>query len=640
MKFFEIFENVFQFKDTINVYAIKNGTKAILIDFGSGDILNYLRDIGIDNVEYIFHTHYHRDQCYGDDLAIEQNIKIAAPEKERKLFSEAEKFWNTKSYYDIYYFKPTFFVSTKNIPLDLTFKEGDLFNWGDYQVKILETAGHTTGSISYLIEIDRKKLAFTGDLIHSGGKVITYYDLEYYYNDNGEGGIKRSLESFSKLLNENPQYLLSSHGEVISEPTKEIQVLEKKFKKARKAFYSEHSSIEILGEKGFKSVGGFKDYIDQFPHIIHDGFRPPYIILGDHQNGILIDYAGSDFFGYTPTALEEILNKHHIKKIDFVIPTHYHDDHTAGIPFLQSKYGAKVYALENIVDVLEHPTHYRIGCLTGQSIKVDRVLKDGECFEWEDYKFTVYHFPGQTEYHMGLHTKIDGKTVFFTGDTIQADHFFDRKTNLNCLNFCRIGKDVGYMKCADILLSCQPQYLAIAHYGIIKADKTLLKSFKKFVSDYEIVLCDIIAQEDPNIGFDPNWICFNPVRVLTKPGKKFKSNLIIRNYLNKKLKLEIQLNLPENWKTDWKFKSCNANPKEFLEIPVSIKVPQDEDPNGRTIVTANIICNENDLGPFPDLMVDHGFEPRDFWKGWRPENKRDLVMWIFKHINKDMRLFK
>jgi len=201
MNLVRLFENIFLFKDYINVYVIKDGIKAILIDFGSGKILDILADIGVNEVDYIFHTHYHRDQCFGDKLALKQNIKIAAPYRERKLFTEAEEFWKIKSYYDIYSLKPTFFVSTYNIPLDRTFKDHEDFEWGPYKFNILETRGHTARSVSYLLEYENKKLVFTGDLIHSGGKIINYYDLEYAYTgDGGNMGIQLSLNSFGNVI--------------------------------------------------------------------------------------------------------------------------------------------------------------------------------------------------------------------------------------------------------------------------------------------------------------------------------------------------------------------------------------------------------------------------------------------------------
>ncbi|MFX0011556.1 MAG: MBL fold metallo-hydrolase, partial [Candidatus Hermodarchaeota archaeon] len=283
MRFQEIFENVYQFNDYVNVYVIKNKKEAILIDFGSGDILKYLTEIGVYTVDYLFHTHYHRDQCFGDKHAIEKGIKIGGPKKESQLFENVEDFWNTKSFYDIYYFKPTFFVSTYNIPLDVKFKHGDTFNWGPYSLTVTKTNGHTTESISYILTIGDKIIAFTGDLIHSRGKVITYYDLEYIYNDNGEGGMKRSLKSFQKLLSHSPDILLPSHGSAIYNVKEAIQQLTDKFENARFTFCSEFSGIDVefydLKEREIKPV----NITTEFPSIFHKGQCPPFIIKGhDH----------------------------------------------------------------------------------------------------------------------------------------------------------------------------------------------------------------------------------------------------------------------------------------------------------------------------------------------------------------------
>ena len=636
----EIFKNIFLFQDIVNVYVLKNNSEAILIDFGSGEVLNYLPEIRVNKIVYIFHTHYHRDQCFGDKIAVENGIKIGAAYKERKLFEDAEDFWKTKSYYDLYYFKPTFFVSTYNIPLNLKFKNGDTLQWDPYIFKILRTNGHTGESISYLLEIDGKIIAFTGDLIHSGGKIITYYDLEYIYNDNGEGGIKYSLKSFKKLLAHKPDILLPSLGDIIEDPVNTIKTLSQKFQKARSTFCSQFSGIDVefydLKEREIQPI----DLKSHFPHIFHQEERPPFIIKGKNRNCILIDFAGDDYHGYRLSDFYQILDSLNINKVDFLIPSHYHDDHVAGIPLLQEKMDIKVWALENMVDVLENPIHYRLGCLIDQPIKVDRVLKDGEIFKWDKYKFQIFHFPGQTEYHMGLFSEIDGKSIFFVGDSLTQRSLVDRDTNVNCFNFCRLGVNVGFMKCADVLLDCDPQYLAISHYGIIKVSRNLLKKFKSFVSDYEPLLSDIVAQENPNIGFDPNWISFKPIRVISKPGQKIIIKLEVRNYLNKTSTITYTLNLPIKWKANFLKNSYKVSPNTFLEIPISIFIPKDENPRGRTIITAEIIWNNKNIGPFPDLMIDHGYTPSPNWCAWNPNKEVNLFVWILNSIKTSKSFFK
>src|SRR5674476_640473 len=54
-------ENLFLFEDTCNVYIVRDGTRAILIDFGSGKVLDHLPELGITTVDWVMHTHHHRD---------------------------------------------------------------------------------------------------------------------------------------------------------------------------------------------------------------------------------------------------------------------------------------------------------------------------------------------------------------------------------------------------------------------------------------------------------------------------------------------------------------------------------------------------------------------------------------------------
>ncbi|MHA1146687.1 MAG: MBL fold metallo-hydrolase [Promethearchaeota archaeon] len=650
--FTEIVKNVFLFKDVVNVYLIKYKFKAILIDIGSGKCLNHLRDIGVQKIDYLFYTHYHRDQNFGSKLVLKtkhkklqrhQQTLFAGSYKERKLFSEAEEFWKRKSYYDIYYFKPSFLVSTFNIPLDLTFKDGDELDWNTFQIKILETPGHTTGSVSYIVEIDGKNYAFTGDLIHSGGKVINYYDLEYIYNDNGEWGIKWSIRSFKKLLKYKPEILFPSHGAIIKQPKEDIDKLREKFKRARFIFCSKSSSVDLRNYFGdfFRKKMKKINIKKEFQHLIHHGRRPPYIVLGNNKNCFIVDYAGTGYaFAWPEKKLFKILKERGITEIDFIIPTHYHDDHVAGIPLLQQKYGVKVYALEHMVDILQNPTHYRLGCLIDEPIKVDRVFKDGEKFQWDDYEFTIYHFPGQTEYHMAMQGEIDGKNVFFIGDSMTPRFLIDRQTNLNALNYCQIGTDVGQMKCADILLKVAPEYIAISHYGIVKVSDNDLRTYKEYVSEYEPFFSDIVPQENPNFGFDPNWIHFKPIRIDCKLGETISTNLVIRNYLDRNVKASYKINFPLSWKRSSFEGEIEVGAKQNVMIPLQIQIPAETSQKGQKIITADIIFDGKPLGPVPDLMLNCAFTPPDSWGAWNPQKKESLLIWIGNRMKESKKFFK
>ena len=79
----KISEHLFMFADMCNVYIITSGHDAVLIDFGSGDVLDHLADIGVERVTAVLLTHHHRDQCQGLPRAVEAGIPIYVPHTEQ-----------------------------------------------------------------------------------------------------------------------------------------------------------------------------------------------------------------------------------------------------------------------------------------------------------------------------------------------------------------------------------------------------------------------------------------------------------------------------------------------------------------------------------------------------------------------------
>jgi glyoxylase-like metal-dependent hydrolase (beta-lactamase superfamily II) len=186
-----IVPGVYLYKDTCNVYAIVKGEDAILIDIGSGEILEKLSAIGVRHIGWVLHTHFHRDQTQGDHLAQARGVKIAVPADERKYFENVESLWNEKKVFDLYDMRNEFFAPRENIKVDAEllgrFTSGSsspsdsMFSWHGIDVKVIKTPGHTQGSVSFLWETSGKRLLFCGDLVASAGKIPSMHDLEWTY---------------------------------------------------------------------------------------------------------------------------------------------------------------------------------------------------------------------------------------------------------------------------------------------------------------------------------------------------------------------------------------------------------------------------------------------------------------------------
>ena len=57
--------DLFLWTDTCNVYVLRDGDAALLINFGDGSVLDHLSEIGVKRVEWVLFTDHHREQCQG-----------------------------------------------------------------------------------------------------------------------------------------------------------------------------------------------------------------------------------------------------------------------------------------------------------------------------------------------------------------------------------------------------------------------------------------------------------------------------------------------------------------------------------------------------------------------------------------------
>ncbi|MER8766752.1 MBL fold metallo-hydrolase [Mesorhizobium sp. M0968] len=153
--------NLWEFRDTCNVYILKDGSDALLIDTGSGAVLRHLADIGIDRVDWVLHTHHHRDQCWGTKSVQKAGAKVAVPEFERHLFDNVEAYWRSRGIYDNYNNRNTFFTLNEDIDVDAVLDDYSTFVWRNYEILIIPAKGHTYGMISLVTHIDGQKVAFT-----------------------------------------------------------------------------------------------------------------------------------------------------------------------------------------------------------------------------------------------------------------------------------------------------------------------------------------------------------------------------------------------------------------------------------------------------------------------------------------------
>jgi glyoxylase-like metal-dependent hydrolase (beta-lactamase superfamily II) len=604
----QVSRNLYLLRDTCNVYVLKDGSRGLLIDFGSGHVLDLLGPIGVTQVDGILHTHFHRDQCQGDARAAAQRIPIQVPAHERHLFEDAENFWRNRRIFHLYNVRNDFFTSTHNIPVAVGLRDYETFRWGSYEFLIYPTPGHTPGSISLVGQVDGKKVAFSGDLIHSPGKVVNLYELQYEYTS--ADGVDLAIFSLTRLRELGPDLVCPSHGDPMPSPAAGMTELIEKLAGWCEAF-GRGPSLTVEN-KPFAVT----------PHLVcsHQTCSTFYALISDSGKALFLDYgsASTNFFysfnrpaavndrmRFVEHTIPELKARYGLKSVDIAMPSHMHDDHLNGFPHLIRRYGSKVWCYENMVDVLQNPRGYNLGCILAEPIKVDRSFRHGESFKWEEFEFTVCHSPGHTEYQMAMFAEIDGARVAFTGDAFDLWGEGHLQHNLVFRNWV---ENDSHVKSIRTILEHQPTVVAPGHGKPFLSNKADLENLKRRLEDQQQYFRNVIADPDCNFGLNPSWVRLYPYQLLAGAGSTPTLELRVRNYRPKTMQLEATLVLPPGWQATPEVLHLTIAPHADATGSFMVTIPDNWDrAKPRVAVAADVVADGRYLGQIAEGVADIQF---------------------------------
>lgn len=175
-----------------NCYMIKGKMGAVLIDTGAHNpaLEEFLKE-NQDKERLILLTHPHFDHIGGAlELREKTGVKIAIGKNDAEGLLDQ----------NINLSKP-FHINLEPFSADITFCDGEEFSVGDLKFKVIETPGHTKGSMCYLIE----DCLFSGDTLFEGSVGRT---------DFPGGDIETLNKSLRKLMGfEDSIKVFSGHGD-------------------------------------------------------------------------------------------------------------------------------------------------------------------------------------------------------------------------------------------------------------------------------------------------------------------------------------------------------------------------------------------------------------------------------------------
>ncbi len=276
------------------------------------------------------------------------------------------------------------------------------------------------------------------------------------------------------------------------------------------------------------------------PHLLKfkgPDFWPNFsLILADSGKGLVVDCGlfQKDFLDKALTLCRERLG---LKQIDAVIVTHMHGDHCQEAPHLREKWGAKLWTLDRVVDKVRFPERYDYSAPINtygkgfDSISFDRILRDGETFEWEGYTFTADWMPGQTEFALCLHGKIDGRHVAFTGDNLFASTTDPTQTGHEAVvarNSCIL--EEGYLYAAGYLHGIAPDLILGGHSWVLDQPQKLIGRYRDGALALREAFQNLSTDSDYRYGFDPYWVRAESYRTSVKPGETADGAILVRNF--------------------------------------------------------------------------------------------------------------
>ncbi len=605
---------IYRWADVVNVYVLRQGDAAILVNLGDGSVLQHLEKLGIEHLEWVLLTDHHRENSLGYRELDGWQAKIAAPERERALLERPMDFRKMRpalgdafTVHGASYVRPPI----QPVTVDRTFTTMDTFTWRGHEIWCLQTAGSSPGGMSYLLRTGDGWLALSGSVMLDGAVMRNWFDTEWDYGF--ARGLYTLIESVSLLTSFEPMLLLPSRGPVIRDPVAQLREYQEKLR-----------HLARLYVRGY-AIGTFaaadQDLVSRpskVPHLWQTtprllkfkgpNYSPnPIFLLAESGRALMID-CGLDP-GKIDATLKQMQERLGLTGVDAVLITHMHGDHVLGATHVRERWGAELWTLDRVAEIIEQPERFEYAATPWtyrrdwEPFKFDRHFTCGEQFTWEGFELTVDWMPGQTEFACAIHGQIDGRLVAFTGDNIfanPADPQQDGHEALVARNSAIL--EEGYIYAAEYLRRLQPDLIVGGHSYVMDQPAELIERYYRWSLEAREAYRALSAEPDYRYMFDPYWVRADPYRVSLKAGGTVEVTLHLRNFLDRPQRYHIQLLAPEGLTVEPQVLEGETPAASVVQQTFRIAAPADLASGVRTVVFDTTL-DDRRYGPWFDCIV-------------------------------------
>jgi glyoxylase-like metal-dependent hydrolase (beta-lactamase superfamily II) len=561
-------------------------------------------------------TEARRDATWAARTLAQRGAKIIAPEKEADLLSRPDRFWaeqRDKRFHD--YAQQSTKLPVEPIVVSRGVKGGDTVRWTDLEIRVLDTPGYTRAAVSYLVELGGRKIAFTGDLIRDDGKLQDLFSFQDAIPEAKIGGyhgwagrLGELMGSLDRIAAEKPDLIVPLRGPVIRDPVAAVGRLQNRIR----AVYANYLSIDalrwyfkddhirakarrVLGPDAPVTWMPMGEILPLPPSII--AISNSRLILADDGAGFLVDCGGAGVLD----ELRKLRAAGKLTRVEHVFVTHYHDDHTDALPALVAEFGPQVHACGSLIDLIERPGEYRLPCLTRNPAVVTAKHRDGDTWQWKEYRLTISDYPGQTLHHNALLVeKSDGWCAFFVGDSFTPSGIDDY-----CLqnrNFLHEGQ--GFFRCLSQLEKLPAQCFLINEHvePAFRFTPVQVHQMRETLRQRIPLLAALLPFDDPNYGLDESWAVLHPYWKTVHPGESAQLSLRITNHSEREQTFRAAFRAPPGMRIS-SITSVRIPPHTDGLVPVKVEVPADG-VLGLRVIVADVGWEQTELREWTEAILE------------------------------------
>jgi glyoxylase-like metal-dependent hydrolase (beta-lactamase superfamily II) len=318
---------------------------------------------------------------------------------------------------------------------------------------------------------------------------------------------------------ENPSALLCpSHGPTVKDPEGALRFLRK-----RLIGILDSSRIGTGEPTNFPELeGGTTHWRRVRPSVYQLRSGNNVVLISQSGNAVMID---DGMCLWLPP--EERLKRHDqilselkiaagIRKFNFVLPSHFHGDHTEFINHLAQSENSRILATETTAAPITQPDNFNLACKlpwyggVANTIQIDEIVPDGYILDWDGLQIEFFHLGGQTAYHSGFDLQIDGERILVVGDAwFGTDPTPKPVLCWNDAAPC----SVGWLHALERMIERKPDYIVCGHGSAIENPLPLLKEARSLWSRQIERFEQLNPHEKENPFFTPQE---HPFTELTK----------------------------------------------------------------------------------------------------------------------------